>query len=804
MKLLSRILLILLVLLVITAIAGYFGLQYQKPSYEGTVSLPGLNKRVDVWYDEFGIPHIYAENEVDAHYALGYVHAQDRLFQMELIRRVSRGELAEVLGPNLAKTDRFYRTIGIGETAKKAAEVFLEKDDNDPVKKAALAYLEGVNAFMQQGPSPIEFHILDIPLRPFTIEDTYSIFGYMAFSFAQAFRTDPLLQRILDRHGSDYLNDLDVHWHPKAEKIPVWGRNAQTKTTTNGFDINQLFNTLPVPPWIGSNSWVIGPLKTKSGKVILSNDTHMGFAQPSVWYEAHIECPEVSLYGNYLAGVPFAIIGHNRYMSIGLTMFENDDMDFYVEKVNPDNPNQFWFINQWEEVQVRTETIKIKDTEDLVFEVKKGRHGPIVNEAIEDVALTTDEPVALWWVYNEFLPRNLEASYQLGRAQSMEQAREAVSMGHAPGLNVMYGDIDGNIAWWTMAKLPIRPDHVNSKLLLDGSSGEDEILGYVDFIDNPQSENPEIGYLYSANNQPDTTAGILHPGYYIPEDRAKRIVEILNQTDEWDMEMAKEMINDVQSPVLPVMAKEIVRLLDERYGKGLEEELEPQVLNILHNWNGDNQLDNIAPTIFAKLSYHITAFAMKDELGEVDFETMLRTHLIKRTLPILLFNDESVWWDNIETKDHIESREEIISFAFSWSMRELLLGLGDDINQWQWEKVHFIEHPHALGQVEAFRSFFNVGPFPINGNTEVLNNQMFTMTAEGRYMVKGGPAKRRIIDFSDIEHSISVLPTGQSGNFMSPHYDDQAQMFVKGEFRLQKMNEKEIKEKKSKRLKLRP
>ena len=800
MKLLARGLLILLILLVIAGVAGYIGLNYQKPSYEGTVRLPGLDKKVDVWYDEYGIPHIYANNEVDAQYALGYVHAQDRLFQMELIRRVSRGELAEVLGPNLAKTDRFYRTIGIGETAKKAANAFLKLDDNDPVKKAALAYLEGVNTFMNQGPSPLEFHILDIPLRPFTIEDTYAIFGYMAFSFAQAFRTDPLLQRIMDRHGIEYLNDLDVHWHPKAEKIPVWGRNPQPQTTATGFNINQLFHTLPVPPWIGSNSWVIGPKKTKSGKVILSNDTHMGFAQPSVWYEAHIECPELSLYGNYLAGVPFAIIGHNRYMSIGLTMMENDDMDFYVEKMNPDNPNQSWFIDHWEDMKVRTETIHIKDAEDLIFEVKTGRHGPIVNEAIDDIGITTDEPVSMWWVYNEFLPRNLEASYRLGRAQSMQQAREAVAMGHAPGLNVMYGDIDGNIAWWTMAKLPIRPNHINSKLLLDGSSGEDEILGYVDFNDNPQSENPEVGYLYSANNQPDTTAGILHAGYYIPEDRAKRIVEILNQPGKLDLEAAKKMILDVQSPVQPMMAKEIVKLV-----RGNEDsDLEKQALEILQNWDGNNQLKDIAPTIFAKLNYQITAHALKDELGEADFETMLRTHLIKRTMPILLFNDKSAWWDDLSTTNEKESRQERIIAAFKQSIAELSTQLGSDIHQWQWEKVHFIEHPHALGQVEAFRSFFNVGPFPINGNTEVLNNQMFTMTGEGTYMVKGGPAKRRIVDFSDIEHSVSVLPTGQSGNFMSPHYDDQAQMFVNGEFRLQKMNQKEIMGKESHLLKLRP
>lgn len=777
------------ILLLLCTGGGYVALRYQAPTYEGELKLKGLHENVEVYFDKFGVPHIYAQNEEDAQFALGYVHAQDRLFQMEMIRRLGRGELAEILGEPLAENDRFFRTIGVLETAKKAAAAFNALPENDPMKKAALAYYEGVNTYVEKGATPVEFQIIGIPKRPFTIEDTYAVFGYMAFSFAQAFQTDPLMMRIYQKYGENYLKDLDMHWNAKAQKIPVWGRNALASSQLSAISIHHILERFPVAPWIGSNSWVIGPQKTKNGKVLFSNDTHMGFAQPSVWYEAHIECPGVSMYGGYLAGVPFSVLGHNRHMAMGLTMLENDDIDFYIEKVNPENPNQLWFKDHWEDMEVREERIKVLGQEDLVFEVKTGRHGPIINEGIESVANTTNQAVSMWWIFNKFLPKNMEALYQFGRANSIDEARSAAAIIHAPGLNGMYGDVDGNIAWWAMGKLPRRPAHVNSKLFLDGSSGEDEVIDFLTFEENPQSENPEVGYIFSANNQPDSSGGILHQGYYIPEDRAKRIVEILESDKKWDLAAAKEMINDVKSSIMLKNTQEIVALLNDGHEFT---ELQQDARDVLANWDGDNQLEDIAPTIYTKLIYHISSGLFEDELDSADFEILLSTHFFKRTLPLMIANDSSVWWNNVETKDITETRSEVVYKAFLKSIGELESELGADINQWQWQKVHFIEHPHPLGQIDALKYAFSVGPFPVNGNMETINNMMFKLNKDGKYTVIAGPAKRRIIDFADIEHSINVLPTGQSGNVMSEHYADQAQMFVNGEFRLQLMNKEEI------------
>jgi len=750
MRLLKNIAIAALILIAACAIYGYWYYNSLKPTYEGTLTLQGLEEEVEVYYDDYGIPHIYAQNEADAQFAVGYAHAQDRLWQIELLRRVGSGRLSEILGEPTLKTDKFFRTINSLETAKKAKKAFDEIADDDPMKKAALAYYAGINSFIKNGPTPVEFEVLGIEKEALTMLDAYATFGYMAFSFAQAFRTDPIVAKIHQQWGDAYLNDLDVHWNPEAQ---------------------------------------ISGKKTKSGKTIFTNDTHIGFAQPSVWWEAHVEYPGHRSYGNYLAGIPFPVIGHNEHMALGLTMFENDDIDFYIEKLNPSNPNQVAFRDEWEDLDVRKEVIKVKGGKDVEFEVKTSRHGPIVNEVVEGIQKVTNQPVSAYWIYNEFTPNNLATTYQFAHATNIDEARQAASGIAAPGLNGMYADKDGNIAWWAMAKLPIRPDHVNSKLFLDGASGNDEVLGYEDFRNNPQSENPPEGYIYSANNQPDTTNGVLHAGYYIPEDRAKRIMDLVSAKDDWDVAASKEMITEVVSDKKRIMAKTIIEFLAN---SSFENENAGKAAEILATWDGDNQLTDIAPTIFAKLQYKILELTCADELNEIDFAEFLSTVLSRRSLPFLLEKETSPWWDNQATKDKKETRKEILLTAFEATLSEIEAQLGTDITQWQWEKVHTIEHPHTLGQNPSLRPYFNVGPFPVKGNKEVINNMSYTINGSGKYEVVSGPAIRRIVDFADIEHSWNVLPTGNSGNPLSPHYSDQAQLFVDGAFRPQLMNKEEI------------
>jgi len=487
MKILRNILVGILALALVVVAVAYFYFRSTAPQYSGNVKLSGLKSEVEVLYDDYGIPHIYAQNQEDAYFALGYVHAQDRLFQMEMLRRAAGGRLSEILGPDLIKVDKLFRTLGINQFAKQHAQKFLSSD-TAAFQRTALAYQKGINQYIKVGKTPIEFSIIGIPKTEFTPEDIYLAVGFMSFGFAEGLRVDPVLQKIRTELGEEYLKDFAVQTPPDAVLLKNF--SGQPKTSAHDSLIsflNESLDQLPVPLWQGSNGWVVAADKSKSGFPILANDTHIGFGQPAVWYEAHMEYPGYSFYGHHLAGIPFGLLGNNNFSAWGLTMFENDDTDFFSETVNPENPKQVKFQDAWEDMESRNEVIKIKGKPDEIFEVKSSRHGPIINSVVENVA--SQNPVSLWWLMLHEENQALQAAYLLNHTQSFADASKAASLFSAPGLNVMYGDRDKNIAWWAVAKLPIRPAHVSSKFFLDGSSGKDEYLGFYEFSKNPQAIN---------------------------------------------------------------------------------------------------------------------------------------------------------------------------------------------------------------------------------------------------------------------------------------------------------------------------
>ncbi len=776
MKIIKYVFFVIVLLIVIGGTSFYLYLQSIKPVYSGQVALEGLNKNVEVLYDEFGIPHIYGNNEEDLYYALGYVKAQDRLWQMELIRRIAAGRLAEIFGEELVETDAFFRTLGIDAYSQKNVES-MRSLQNAPFVKMAEAYLKGVNTFIDEGFTPIEYTILGLEKTHFSLLDIENVFGYMAFSFAIAHKTDPLVTKIWEEFGPEYLQDLDLDISPKTTLIHNFKGEILSQF---GEQTSRVMANLPVAQWIGSNSWIVGPEKSSSGHVILANDPHIGFSQPSVWYEAHLSMPGWEMYGHYLAGYPFASLTFNRHFATGLTMFENDDIDFYRTDINPEQ-DKYLYNGEWIEFGSREERIKVKNSDDVIMHVRTTTHGPVVTDILEDV--DDKSIISMWWMYTSEPSEVLSLLYEIGKSTNISEVKTQIARLHAPGLNVMYGDAMGNIAWWAAGKLPIRPDHVNSKMILDGTSDKDEPLGYMDFSQNPQAINPPWNYLYSANNQPDTINGSLYPGYYLPESRAKRIVELLESEDKVDVNYYKRMLLDNRSPEADVIAKELLSAIEPDTDN-------KELIGLFKGWNGSHNADDSAPVLYHKLLFHILSLCFEDELEE-SFDRFLDTHLFHRSVKGMMLNDSSIWWDNINTSQ-IETREEIFQQAYLKSVNELEDQLGKNYNKWKWSEVHLLEHPHALGQSDLLRPYFNVGPFKIGASTNVLNNLKFKPSGEGIYHVFAGPSTRRIIDFGDIENSFSILPTGQSGNIMSDHYDDQAQMYNSGQFRKQLINRDEI------------
>lgn len=773
------------IILLVILIVGFIFYRTLLPTYDGSFDITYIDEEVTVYYDDYGIPHIYANNEEDAFTALGFVHAQDRLWQMELLRRIAPARLSEVFGEAVTDTDRFFAGIGIDEASEKTVQSL---DKNSKSYKLAQAYVNGINQFIEHGATPIEFYLTGIDKTEFSMKDVHNVFGYMAFSFAMAHKTDPLLTSIQQKLGAEYLVDLGMEIDPKSTLL--YNHPKKEKDTTQVAEmmvtaVEKALKPLPVPQFIGSNSWVIAPQKTATGKVLFANGPHIAFAQPSVWYEAHVHTPTYEMYGYHLAGIPFPILGHNRNIAYGMTMFQNDDLDFYWEENNPANAAQYKTATGYKDYEVVTKTIKVKDGDDVEVTVKRSQHGPIVNGIADGVDF--EKSVAMSWIYTQRKNELLESCYIMSHAKNKEEFEQCLPKIHAPGLNIMYGDVDDNIGWYASAQLVEYPSHVNTKLILDGASGKDEIVRDLKTSENPRATNPPWNYVYSANNQPDSINGGFYPGYYLPENRGKRIVELIEANNQWSKEDMMEMLLDVTSKVHVEAIQEVLKTLE---GSPLTER-EKEAIEILKNWNGDNQVTDIAPTIYHGFIYQYIKNTFADELDEAGFEMFLKTHVFKR-LEVPLLYKESIWYDDVNTTG-TETRVFILQKSFKETIEKLESRFGANINDWTWNKVHTLEHQHPIGKIEMLRSYFNVGPFEIAGTREVINNLGYLYDESGNYDVLFGPSTRRVVDFSDVENSMSILPTGQSGNPFSEHYDDQAEMYVQGKFRKMMMNTEEIK-----------
>jgi penicillin amidase len=778
---------ILIVSLAVTAAAAAaWYLHTKQPQRSGSLALASLSAPVSVRFDERGVPHIRGENEIDVYRALGYVHAQDRLFQMEMLRRVAQGELAEVLGPKLADVDRLFRTLGIREHAQSSVA---KMDPLSPSTQALQAYLDGINQYQAGHPAPLEFDLLGIPKRPFTAQDTVAVTGYLAYSLATAFRSEPALTYVRDKLGADYLKVFDIDWHPEgvvtaSTTAAMNSRDWQTLDKIAQLS-QQALQAAGLPQFEGSNAWAISGRRTASGKPLLAGDPHIKFSVPSVWYEAHLSAPGFELYGHHHALIPMAMMGHNTQFGWSLTMFQNDDLDLIAEKTNPDNPKQIWYQGQWVEMQSRKETILVKGAKPIQITLRLSPHGTIITDAFKDRLGAT--PVAMWWAFLETENPLLDAFYELNRANTLERARHAASQIHAPGLNLVWANAAGDIGWWAAAKLPIRPDHVNPNFILDGSSGEADKPGFYRFSDNPQEENPARGYIVSANHQPKPNSGVPVPGYYNLPDRAQRLDERLRDDGiKWDLKNSQSVQLDSQTGYAQRVLQPLVPVLNEI----VTDPLEHALLESLYRWDGSHSVNSITPTVFNQLLYELARGTLADEMGEVQFKNLLGTHALDLALPRLAADASSPWWDKSNTPQ-VESRADTLKVVWRAAIDHLQATLGQDPTDWGWGKAHTLTHRHLLAAQKPLGLLFNVGPFAAPGGRELPNN-LSQPIGPAPWAVTYGPSTRRLIDFADPMHSLGINPVGQSGVLFDRHYRDQAQSFIDGVYAPQYLSEVDV------------
>lgn len=776
----------LLVLLVLVATAAAWYLHSKQPQRDGTLKLAQLQASVTVRYDERGVPHIRAENEADLYRALGYVHAQDRLFQMELMRRLAHGELAEVLGPKLLDVDRLFRTLGIGERAR---SMEARMDAQGPVSKALGAYLDGINQFQASHPAPLEFDVLGIPKRPFTPKDTIAVAGYLSYSFAAALNTEPTLSYVRDKLGAGYLRVFDLDTPQKSIFEPtatVALKAADWRVLDHIAALSQeALERAGLPRLEGSNAWVISGSRSASGKPMLAGDPHIAYAAPAIWYEAHLSAPGIEIYGHHLALNASALLGHNKEFGWSLTMFQNDDMDLIVEKPNPDNANQVWYHGQWVDLQSRSETIRVKGAAPVQVTLRRSPHGPLINDAFR--SSLGDTPVAMWWAFLETENPVLDAFYELNRANTLEKARQAASKIHAPGLNVLWASAAGDIGWWAAAKLPIRPTSINPSFFLDGAKDEADKLGFYAFSDNPQEENPSRGYIVSGNHQPFSDKGVQVPGYYNLSDRAQRLDERLRDGRvKWDLAANQSVQLDTQTGYV----RRILQPLLPDLQKVVTEPAERALLEGLIKWDGRHSVDSVSATLFNQFVYELARAAMADEMGEQRFKNLLGTRALDFALPRLAADAGSPWWDERNTPA-VETRADILKAAWRASLTHLQTTLGPDNAGWTWGKAHTLTHAHALAKQKPLDQVFNSGPFAAPGGRELPNN-LAGSVGPAPWAVSYGPSTRRVIDFAAADKALGINPVGQSGVLFDAHYRDQAQTFIAGGYVPQHLSEADV------------
>ena len=760
----KKIFLAIVLLLVFVIAAAFIWIKTTAPIYSGTIQSKSITDSTQVVYDDFGVPHIYANSGKDAYFALGYAHAQERLFQMELLRRLSRGKLAEILGTKLIPVDKKMLTLGFNEFAAKNAKANFE-GQNGEMQSLAKAYQSGVNSFIDNGTLPIEFTLLGFKPEHFIEEDIYTTLGFMALGFTTAITSDPIMQYIKENLGENYVELFEADsmrgdYDNPEESI----KNIIAKNIIQ--DFKSFPHDLPLPYWEGSNSWLLSGKRSKSGKPIFANDTHIGYSQPSVWFEAYMEYPGFQMYGYYLAGMPFAIIGHNEKQAWGITIFPMDNMNLYYETINPNNKNQYLQGKEWLDFETIKHTIVVKDSTDIEFILKRSKRGPVVSEVYSQTNQENDKAVSLWWTPHHVISKAVQATYLMNNATNINEFESALPKIDILGLNIMYADVE-NIAWWATGLIPKYAKGFNSKIYNNGATDTLE-HGFYDFSRNPRLINPEKGYIITANNSPGVYDSLFVPGYYFHGYRAQRIEKLLLEQAKWNIEEMKFIHSDVFSERDLRITNTILSDLDE-------ELLESEEIKALRSWDGNYDINSIGATIFTRIIYEVLEETFEPQLGKQRFDELLHTYTLKANLERLIQNKNSVWWNG--------NRVLIFNNAVKQSIELLSKQLGNNVNTWNWGKVHQITHVHAIGRKEPFDKIFNVGPFPKAGSVEVVDKEGFFYTKEAQLTVKSGPALRCFVDFAKPDAGIGIIPTGQSGNFMSPHYSDQAKMFVNGEYR---------------------
>lgn len=758
----------------------FYFLRGSLPPMDGSLQLKNLTSPVSIIRDQFGIPHIKAQNTIDAFRALGFVVASERLFQMEMQRRMANGELAEIFGKKLLNSDKLFRTLGLRQSMSEMLEHKKSTRALDPKMWAELeAFYDGVNQFQALGKLPVEFSLLGIKPRPFDALDGYAFVGLMSFSFGVATSEEPLMTRLRLKMGKQLSDELRNEMTPlEAKEIEKGTKQRVVKIDEqNNYPVIKIITDLEegFSLFEGSNGWLVSGKRSINGFPILANDPHIAYSQPGVWFEAHIKASDYESYGHFLSVLPFPVLSHNKERGWGLTMSLVDDMDLYREKINP-KFKSYQFKGAEIPYRERMEIIKVKGENPYKMVVLTTQHGPVMDHVFES---PEDKSIALKWAFHSNSNDPLLSLYKMGRARNMEEFKSAVSTGQAPGLNVLYADKE-NIGWWIFGEIAKKSPNTPTDFILDGSSGLDEYVGVLSFDQKPHLENPKSGLIVSANSRPASLPENLR-GDWQPDDRYNSLHSILSKKEKWSISEFKEIqtlsINLENKLILDVLLKTV------EFQNIWNKERAKRYLEILKNWNFISEVNSVAPSLYYTWCREITRILLKD-LSNEEFETFTKLPNNWNFFKRVVLTPDSIWWKNID-------RQKVFTDAFNHTIESLRQELGEDHAGWAWGHLHTLEFNHPIGKLKPLDMIFNIGPVAISGAAQEINNQKHSGYGNG-FRVKVGPSTRRIISFDPAEVAWGILPTGNSGHLLSPFYKDQLELFVNGRYREEWLNEADI------------
>jgi len=750
--------LLLLALVVAAPLTLYLHLRASLPQASGTLRLDGPGAAMDIVRDRYGVPHIFAASESDAWFALGFVHAQDRLYQMEMMRRAGRGRLSEVAGPATLETDRYLRTLGLLQNAEAALAILPPE-----FRRQLDAYAAGVNAFLAGDPTlPPEFAIARLTPEPWTATDSL-LWGQL------------MMQQLAGNWRDELARARAMAQQPAAQVEEFWSWPGDGTATTlaslyRSLDLDRLASWLPEPfgPSTASNEWVLSGEHTVSRKPLLVNDPHLGLGAPGQWYLARIVTPTLTLAGATSPGIPAMILGHNGRIAWGFTTTNADQFDLFLERVDPADPTRYLTPEGSQPFTIRREVMKVRGEADVTITVRATRHGPVLSDALRGLAdqAPAGHALALSSPSAYRTDRTAEAVFRLNRARNWDEFQDALLAWHAPMQNIVYADIDGHIGFIAPAFLPRRKSG-DGRLIRPGWSGEFDWDGFAAFDELPRAFDPPSGRLVNANNR------IVNDSFpiFVTRDwdtpyRAQRIEQMLDAVARHDASSAEAMLADPVS----LYARAVLARLDRI---SPADDRARQALTRLRGWDGTMTRDRPEPVILHTWMRELQALLFAgwpaDQFGVRGTE---RPEILLAAL-----DGKSSF-----CRERTGGCEPVVVRALSAALESLTSRYGSDMATWRWSRAHRAPFRHAVfDRVPVIRDWlvFNT---PTDGDNYTVNRGAWRSSQTGEPFAHiHGSGYRAIYDLADLAQSRFIIAPGQSGHPLSRHWGDLATPWSNGQ-----------------------